>query len=82
VKPHVLTKEELEMAERELEITEIMELLCAPEATDELEDLDFDDADDFDEKAERDFVEDWILEEMKYKAGIAQAMKGMVIRHD
>jgi hypothetical protein len=47
--------------ERELDI---MELMCAPEPTDDLEDIEFDD--DFDEAAEQDFIEDWIEEERAY----------------
>jgi hypothetical protein len=53
------------MNERELEI---MELLCIPEATDDLEDIEFDDADN---AAERDFIEGWIREEWEYNASIA-----------
>jgi hypothetical protein len=46
--------------ERELEI---MDLACAPEATDDLEDIEFDDDD---EAAEQDFIEGWIQEERAY----------------
>jgi hypothetical protein len=41
---------------------DIMELLCAPEATDDLEDIEFDDDDD--EVEEQDFIEGWIQEEL------------------
>jgi hypothetical protein len=50
------------MNKRELEI---MDLACAPEATDDLEDIEFDDDD---EKAEQDFIEGWIQEERAYNA--------------
>lgn len=50
------------MRERE---PEIAELLCAPEATDDLEDIEFEDAD---EESERDFIEAWIREERAYQA--------------
>jgi hypothetical protein len=39
---------------------DIMELLCAPEATDDLEDIEFDE----DEAEEQDFIEGWIREEL------------------
>jgi hypothetical protein len=55
--------------ERELEI---MDLVCAPEATDDLADIEFDD----DEAAEQDFIEGWIQEEIAYNAEIAKKMKG------
>jgi hypothetical protein len=48
------------MNERE---PDIMELLCAPEATDDLEDIEFDD-DDAD--AEEEFIRDWLREERAY----------------
>lgn len=67
------------MTERELEIAEIMELLCAPETTDDLEDVEFDDADD---SAELGFIEGWILEEMEYNASIAQTTKEMEKRYE
>jgi hypothetical protein len=41
---------------------DIMELLCAPEATDDLEDIEFDEDDD--EAEEQDFIEGWIQEEL------------------
>lgn len=49
-------------------VLDIMDLACAPEATDDLEDIEFDDADD---EAERDFIEGWIQEERAYNASIA-----------
>jgi hypothetical protein len=47
---------------------DLMELLCAPEATDDLEDIEFDD--DFDEAAEQDFIEGWLREEHAYNEKI------------
>jgi hypothetical protein len=40
---------------------EIFEMICAPEATDDLEDIEFDD--DIDEAVERGLIEGWIEEE-------------------
>jgi hypothetical protein len=49
-----------------------MDLVCAPEATDDWEDIDFDDADD---EAELGFIEGWIREEREYNAGIVSGVK-------
>ena len=53
-------KEVLDMISR-LTPEEIFEMICAPEATDELEDIEFDD--DIDEVVERGLIEGWIDEE-------------------
>jgi hypothetical protein len=47
------------MKEREMDIRE---LLCAPEATDDLEDIEFDE----DGGAEEDFIRGWLREERAY----------------
>jgi hypothetical protein len=46
---------------------EIFEMICAPEATDNLEDI------NFDEETERDFIEGWLREEIAYSARIRMA---------
>jgi hypothetical protein len=46
---------------------EIFEMICAPESTDDLEDI------DFNEEAERDFIEGWLREEIAYNARIRMA---------
>jgi hypothetical protein len=46
------------MDERE---SEVMDLLCAPEATDDLEDIDFDE-----DEAEEGFIRGWLREERAY----------------
>jgi hypothetical protein len=51
------------MTEREMDIRE---LLCAPEATDYLEDIEFDD-DEFDVESEEDFIRGWLREEWAYE---------------
>ena len=53
-------KEILDMISR-LTPEEIFEMLCAPEATDDLEDIEFDE--DVDEVVERGLIEGWIEEE-------------------
>jgi hypothetical protein len=55
------------MNERELEIL-AMDLLCAPTPTDDLEDIDFDDAGG--EKMEQDFIQGWLREERAYNERI------------
>jgi hypothetical protein len=49
------------MTQRQLTLEEMREILCAPEATDTLDDIDFDDA-EFNEEAERAFVQSWLDE--------------------
>lgn len=49
---------------RELTREEILEILCAPERTDEPEGPDFVEESEIDEKAEEIFVKNWIDEEM------------------
>jgi hypothetical protein len=49
-------------------VLDIMDLVCAPEATDDLKDIEFDDADS---EGERDFIAGWIREEREYDANIA-----------
>ena len=53
-------KEVLDMISR-LTPEEIFELICAPEATDDLEDIEFDEG--VDEVVERGLIEGWIEEE-------------------
>lgn len=53
-------KEVLDMISR-LTPEEIFEMICAPEATDDLEDIEFDE--DIDEVVERGLIEGWIEEE-------------------
>jgi hypothetical protein len=49
------------MTQNELTNNETCEILCAPEATDSVEDIDFDDPDeDFDPDTERRFIEDYV----------------------
>jgi hypothetical protein len=57
----------------------MMDLACAPKATDDLEDIEFDDDD---EKSERDFIEGWIREEKEYDTGIDKTLKKMEERYD
>jgi hypothetical protein len=55
-----IEKEEKTMKEREMDIRELM---CAPEATDDLEDIEFDDDD---VGAEEEFIRGWLREEREY----------------
>jgi hypothetical protein len=49
------------MTQNELTDGKMREILCAPDATDSVEDIDFDDPDeDFDPDAEKRFIEDYI----------------------
>jgi hypothetical protein len=48
---------------RQLKREEIMDLLCAMESIDELEEMDFYD-EDYDEAAEEKFVDEWLEKEM------------------
>jgi hypothetical protein len=66
-------QEEISEMIRQLSLEEILDLLCVPEATDDLEDIVFDGYGDADEAAERDFIEGWIREESLYNAGLARA---------
>jgi hypothetical protein len=61
-------KEEMNMDER---VLDIMDLVCAPEVTDDLKDIEFDDAGD--EKIEQDFIEGWLREERAYNERIRVA---------
>ena len=71
-KTEQVKKEVLDLISR-LSPKEIFEMICAPEATDDLEDIDFDE--DIDEAAERDFIESWIREESAYAAQAVRAMR-------
>jgi hypothetical protein len=53
---------------------EIFEMICAPEATDDLENIEFEDDD---EEAERKFIEYWLREEREYNARAVGATEGM-----
>jgi hypothetical protein len=55
-------KEEVRELIQYLSLEEVFDLLCAPEATDDLEDIEFDE-DDIDEVVERGLIEGWIEEE-------------------
>jgi hypothetical protein len=55
-------KEELQELSQHLTLEEMFDLLCVPEATDNLEDIEFDE--DIDEVIEQGFIEGWIHEEL------------------
>jgi hypothetical protein len=57
------------MTRDELTNEEIRDILCAPEPTDDIEDIDFDE--DFDEEAERKFIEDSVNGWLKERSGNA-----------
>jgi hypothetical protein len=57
------------MTRDELTNEEIRDILCAPEPTDDIEDIDFDE--DFDEEAERNFIEDSIDDWLEGRSGNA-----------
>jgi hypothetical protein len=71
-------REVLEREEKKLSAEEIMDLLCAPEPTDDPEEIDFDD-DAFDAETEDDFLRGWIQEEFAWSADaeIRQRVKEM-----
>jgi hypothetical protein len=77
-KTEQVKKEVLDLISR-LSPEEIFEMICAPEATDDWEDIDFDE--DVDEAAERDFIESWIREESAYVARTERAMREMKAQH-
>jgi len=58
------------MKERKKELSaEEMDLLCAPDATDNLDDIEFEEDD---AGAERDFIQGWIKEELAYAANLTE----------
>jgi hypothetical protein len=68
---------EQEQRQQRLSAEEIMDLLCAPEPTDEVEDIEFDD-----DGAEEDFIRDWLREERIFRKGQEQAaVQTEVTRH-
>ena len=73
-KAEQVKKEVLDLISR-LSPEEIFEMICAPEATDDFGDIDFDE--DIDEAAERDFIESWLREESAYAARSERAMREM-----
>ena len=77
-KTEQVKKEVLDLISR-LSPEEIFEMICAPEATDDLEDIDFDE--DINEAAERDFIESWIREESAYTVRSERAMREMEEKH-
>jgi len=54
--------------EKEL-LAEEMDLLCAPEATDDLDDIEFEEDD---AGAEQDFIKGWIKEERAYLTNLTE----------
>jgi actin-related protein len=74
-------KEELQELNRHLTLEEIFDLLCVPEATDDLEDIEFDE--DIDEVIERGFIEGWIHEEMfrEYNMNDARVTREMEVQY-
>ena len=63
------------MREQGMELSaEEMDLLCAPEATDDLEDIEFEEdyAGAEDELTIQDFVQGWVEEERAYAANIQE----------
>ena len=53
----------IEKTKKQLSEKEMMELLCAPEATDDIQDIDFDETDD--DAAEQIFIQEWIDGELE-----------------
>jgi hypothetical protein len=77
-KAEQVKKEVLDLISR-LSPEEIFEMICAPEATDDWEDIDFDE--DIDEAAERDFIESWIREESAYATQNERALREVEAQH-